>query len=174
MTVTDIDLHSIEFVCLNLRAADRLEVLGLCDHSSTIRLAHEVNHTIRTHGRGRIVWHAGKPAAVLGFAEYRPGVWQAILLGTDAFPSIAKTALRWFRETARELRDDLGARRVHVDSHIDHWQAHKFLRALGAKPEGPPMLEYGKDGASYQRFVWLAKDQPSFIKGKTDVLYVSA
>lgn len=161
--LADLDQHSVEYVCLRLRSADRMEVLGLAEHNSPVRLGYEVLTTLRNHGRGRVAWHAGEPAAVIGFAEYRPGVWQAVLLGTDQFPAVARDCLRWFRATARELRDTLGARRVQVDSHIDHGDAHKFLRALGAVPEGPPMQQYGKNGDAYQRFVWFAHQNDQFI-----------
>jgi hypothetical protein len=163
--IADLDQHSVEFVCLHLRADDYREVMGLCQHDSVVRLGYEVLTTLRNNGRGRVVWHAGEPA-VIGFAEYRPGVWQAVLLGTDHFPAVARDCLKWFRMTARELRDDFGAHRIHVDSHVDHWQAHKFLRALGAKPEGEPMAGYGKDRSAYQRFVWLADINDQFISRK--------
>jgi hypothetical protein len=164
--LADIDQHSVEYVCLHLRPADAREALGLCPHDSVVRLGYDVLTTLRNHGRGRVVWHRGEPAAVIGFAEYRPGVWQAVLLGTDHFPAVARDCLKWFRDTARELRDDFGARRVQVDSHIEHWDAHKFLRALGARPEGPPMRQYGKRGDAYQRFVWLAGENDKFISRK--------
>jgi hypothetical protein len=164
--ITDLDVTSVEYVCINLRHMDRLEVLNLADHDSSVRLAQEVYFTLRNQGRGRIVWHDGKPAAIVGFAEFRKGVWQAILLGTDDFRAVAKDALKWFRITGQEIRDVLGARRVQCDSHINHWEAHRFLRALGAQQEGPPMLAYGKDGSAFIRFVWFARQNDQWLKRK--------
>lgn len=166
--VSELDRHSVEYVCLHARPADKREILALSQHDSLVRLGYEAYITLRTLGRGRVVWHAGEPAAVIGFAEYRPTVWQAVLIGTDHFPAVARDCIRWFRATARELREDFGARRVHVDSHVDHWEAHRFLRVLGAEPEGPPMREFGKDGSAFQRFVWFANSK--FIEGKSHVL----
>lgn len=155
-TLTDISQGACEAIAFNLRDVDAREIFGLLTHDNPYRLAFEMMATFRNAGRARIAWHNGKPAALVGFAEYRPGVWQVALMGTDDFRNVAIDCLRWVRETATDLMLNHGGRRLQCDSHIDHKEAHRFLKALGAIPEGPPMQQYGKDGSSYQRFVWFA------------------
>jgi hypothetical protein len=109
-------------------------------------------------GRGRIAWHDGKPAVLVGFIEQRPGVWYVLMFGTDAFRLAAMKLLRWMRDTITELRDEFAGKRLYCESRVGHDEAHRFLIAMGAEHDGPPMKFFGKDGSAYQRFVWLADD----------------
>lgn len=160
----EIDLPSLDYICLNMREVDRREVFNVVDHDNPIMLAYQAHYIGVTKGRGRIAWFDGKPAAYIAFSEDRPTVWTVSMFGTDAFRNVAFECMRWARETAADLIDNRNGRRLQCDSHIDHHEAHKFLRALGAEPEGPPMEFYGKDGSSYQRFVWLSGKNDQIIK----------
>ena len=175
-SLTDIDFASVTRVCINMRADDAVEIYGLRPHDNPIMLAYEVMAVIRNGGRGCAAWHEGKPVAIVGFAENWPGVWQVILFATPEFRAVARPVLRWIRDTAADLVENHGGRRLQCDSRFDHEDAHRFLRAVGAHPEGPPMRDYGKDGAAYQRFVWRAGVNDFFIaskKGTADVLRIN-
>lgn len=165
-TLTDISQSSCEYIALHLRDCDRMEIFGLRPHDNPLVLAMEMITTFRNTGRARVAWHDGKPAAIVGFAEYRPGVWQVALLGTNDFRNVAIDCLRWIRETASDLIANHGGKRLQCDSHEDHHEAHRFLKALGAIPEGPPMRFYGKCGSAYQRYVWFAGMNDQLITGK--------
>jgi len=164
--MTELDMASVTYVCLGLRPADQQEIYGLLPHNSPILLALQIMQTFGTNGRARVVWHDGKPSAIVGLAEYRPGVWQVALMGTDDFKQCAKDCLRWLRDTLPEVIEKFGGRRLQCDSHEDHHEAHRFLRTLGARPEGPPMLGYGKDQKAYQRFVWFAQEGSKLLREK--------
>lgn len=172
-TLAEMDIQSLSYVCMNLRASDRDEIFGLRPHDSPLVLAYEMHAAMRNSGRGRIAWHDGKPTAVVGFAEFWPGTWQVILAATPDFRHVARDCLRWVRQTATDLIENHGGRRLQCDSHIEHEEAHRFLKALGAIPEGPPMKRYGKTGDAYQRFVWLAGMNDHFItkKERPDVFH---
>ena len=163
--LTDIDLPSIEYVCLHLRAADAEEIFAIRPHNSPILLAWEAHYLIRNSGRGRVAWWNGRPSAVIALVEERKGVWSVSMFGTDEFKNVAFTCMRWARATLRELVLEHGAQRLHCDSHVNHHEAHRFLRAMGAVEEGPPMQRFGKDGASYQKFVWLAGVNDQVLAG---------
>lgn len=170
--LTEITIGSLEYIASNLREPDRLEIMNLMPHDSPVMFAWQAHTMIRDHGRGRIAWHDGRPAACVSFIEYRPTVWQISLFGTNQFRSVAVECLRWIRDTAPELRDEFGGFRLQCDSRIGHDEAAKFLAALGATKEGPPMRHFGKDGSSYQRWVWLADEDTPLLrkKGKPNVL----
>jgi RimJ/RimL family protein N-acetyltransferase len=159
--ITDIDPVTVEHIALHMREADRREVMGTRPYDNQAMFGREAYTVLRNFGRGRVVWHRGQPVAVIGFWEQWPGVWSAVLFATDDWQHVAAAAVAWFRTTGRELREELGAHRVEVASHIQHWQAHRFLRALGAKPEST-LRQYGKDGSAYIRFVWLTTDYQQF------------
>lgn len=167
--LTDIDLVSLEYICLNMRPIDAVEIFGVRDHDSPIKLAWEAHYLIRAKGRGRIAWHDGRPAALIALTEDRPGVWQIWMFGTAAFKSVAYTCMRWAREQAADLIEHHGGMRLHCESHEDHDEAHRFLRALGAVEEGPPMRHFGKDGKDYQRFVWIAGENDHKLRSEHHV-----
>lgn len=162
--LTDLTLHDLEYVCLNMRAADAEEILAMRPHDSRIRLAWEAYHHILNNGRGKIAWHNGKPAAVSAFTEVWPGRWEVWMFGTDDFKAAAVPLLRWFRHEANDILTICRGNRLECDSRMGHDEAHAMIQAFGGKPEGPPMQGYGKDGCAYQRFVWLPGQNDGVLK----------
>ena len=155
MVMRPLDLNALTWICLNLREQDQAEIYGQRPHDNPLRLAHEA-HTALTHmGRGKIAWHAGQPAAVIGFYERWPGMWEAVSFGTENYKDVGVELMRAGRAMARDILTEFGANRLQADSRVDNLEAHKFIRILGGTPEGPPMRAYGKDGSDYQRLVWL-------------------
>lgn len=153
--LTEIDLDSLMFIAFNMRAEDKEEVFALLDHDCPYQLGWQAFSLFRNRGRSQIAWHKGKPAAVIGITECRKGVWEISMFGTDDFKAVALPCMRWARDTIPDLIINHHGRRLQCDSHINHEAAHRFLKALGARPEGEPMKRYGKDGSTFQRFVWL-------------------
>lgn len=107
-------------------------------------------------GRGRVAWHDGRPAGVLGYYEPWPGQWEAVAFGTDAFRHVGTQLGRYGLKEMRAILRDVGARRLQADSHADNADGHRFIKALGGQQESV-LRAYGKDGANYYRFVWLAE-----------------
>lgn len=163
--LAEIDLASIEYVCLNLRPVDRDEIFNVRPHDNPVYLAWEAFGLLANMGRGRVAWVDGKPAGVIGIIEHRRGVWDIMMFGTEAMPKVALEMMRWARLNIPELID-LDGRRLQCDSRVGHDEAHRFLMALGAEREGPPMRSFGKDGSDYQRFVWIKGDNGFVINGK--------
>jgi len=155
MPLTDITLPSIEYICLNIRESDKLEILSLRPHDSELQLAWETFSALRNMGRGRIAWHKGKPAGLFGFTEAWPGHWEIWMFGTEDYRHVAIDLMRYCRKEANEILTVCNGRRLQADVREGHPDAHKLVTAMGGKPEGPLMLNYGKDGGNYQRYVWL-------------------
>lgn len=166
--LTDIDLHSFCYVCDHMREQDRAEIFACLPHDNTYRLGWEAYHQIKNNGRGRIAWHKGKPVAVGAFAEDYPGIWQVIMFGTDDFKHGAVDLIKWFRREAKDILSTQRGIRLYCNSRVEHTEAHKMIVALGAHPEGPPMRNFGKDGSSFQRFVWFPEDSavlsPDYVR----------
>lgn len=162
--LTDITLDAVTYVCFNMREVNKLEIYPLRPHDSPIILAWEVCAAVRSSGRGRVAWHDGKPAGVVALVENWPGCWGVSIFATDDFRSVAINILRWVRSTFREICTDLHGRRLESLTRAGDDEAAAFFKGLGARPEGPPMHRYGKDGADFQRFVWLAGENDHFIR----------
>jgi hypothetical protein len=153
--LTEVTLLGLEDICLRLRERDKAEIYNVMDHESPFRLAMEAHHALTAKGRGRIAWSGGRPAGVLGFAEQRRGIWDAIAFGTDDFRSVAVALARYGRKESRAILREVGAIRLQAESRVEHTEAHAFIRALGGAPEGPPKRNFGRDGGAYQTFVWF-------------------
>jgi hypothetical protein len=153
--LTEITNGALEYICMNLREIDRVEIFAIRPHESPLQLAYEAAYQIRNAGRGRIAWHNGRPAGVFAFCEMWPGMWEVWMFGTDDFSKCAVNLLRWCRKEANEILTVCNGRRLQCDVREGHPEAHKLILALGAIPEGPMMRCYGKDGSSYQRYVWF-------------------
>lgn len=162
--LTNIALHELEYICLHMREQDAKEIFGLLPHNSAIRLAWESYHYILNSGRGQIAWHDGKPAALAAFTEMHPGVWSVWMFGTQDFKAAAIPLVRWFRREARDILSVCDGHRLQCDSRADYEEAHRYIKAFGGRPEGPPMRAYGKDGADYQRFIWLRSEDSAVLE----------
>jgi hypothetical protein len=162
--LTDIDLLSLEYICLNMREIDRVEAFAILPHDNPCRLSWEAHHHILNNGRGKIAWHNGKPAAMAAFTENWTGCWQVWAFGTDDFKAAAIPLLRWFRKEANDILTVCKGHRLQCDSRVGHPEAHKMIVAMGGVPEGEPMRRYGKDGSDYQRYIWLNGEHDAVLK----------
>lgn len=162
--LADLDLMSMEFLAYNMRENDRTEIFALIDHDNPWRFAWDAFHLVLNKGRGKVSWVNGKPAAMAAFVEERPGVWQVWMCGTNDFKAAAMPLLRWFRKEANDILGVCNGHRLQCDSRVGYDEAHKMIVAMGGIAEGPPMRRYGKDGADYQRFVWLNGENDAVLK----------
>lgn len=165
VTVTGVTLPALEEICWAMRDADKREIFPLRPHDQWHTLALEAWVALGHQGRGVIAWVDGRPAACIGFCEMRPNVWDAVSFGTADYRYCGVHLMREGRRMAREILTDLGANRLQADSIVDNHEAHKFIQALGGKPEGPPMKHFGKGGEDYQRFVWLRAEGAAKLVG---------
>lgn len=166
MVMTPIDIHAMTSICLNLREEDKREILSVRRHDCLLTLAGEAYTALVHYGRGKIAWHKGVPAAVIGFYEMRPNVWDAVSFGTEHYKDVGIHLMREGRAIARDLLTEVGANRLQADSRSDNIQAHAFIKALGGKPEFT-MRYYGRDGSDYIRFVWLTETDRQLVIKET-------
>jgi hypothetical protein len=145
-------IGALEYIALNLRERDWLEVHGVRWDDDPITLAHQTA-AILSAGRGHIVEWSGRPAAVIGVCEMHPGVWQGLAFGTDDFRLCVPQLTKLARGDLQAYVVERGGHRLEVFSRADHLDSHKWLAWLGARREGL-MRKYGKDGADFYRFAW--------------------
>lgn len=169
--VTSPTLSACTYICHHMRDVDRAEVYGMSPEQNWYKLGALVWTMMRDHGRGVVAWHDGKPAALCGFVERWPGMWEIMMFGTDDLTKVAIPLMQWARRQIPDIIENHGGRRLQCDSRVGHDEAHKMLQALGAVKEGAPMPEYGTDGSAYQRFVWIAGVNDSIaMRTANDVL----
>lgn len=147
-----LSLAAVEYLAINMRAIDAAEVYGMRGHDNPHILAHEVI-LAASYGKAGIVEHNGRPCGIVGVSPMWPGVWSAWAFGTDDWPKAIVRLTRFSRQVLRPFIIERGAHRLQCESRVDHHDAHRWLMAMGAKPDG--LLQgYGRDGSDYIIFSW--------------------
>lgn len=151
--MTPITLTAVEYVCLNMREIDRREVYGMRTHDDPFLLAKEII-AVAPFGRVAIAEHEGRPAAIIGVTPLWPGVWSAWAFGTDEWDRVAIKLTRHALRVLKPFLLERGAHRMQCESRIGHSDAHRWIQALGARPESV-LRGYGRDGTDYVQFAWV-------------------
>lgn len=147
-----ITLSAVEYITLNMREIDALEVYGMRGHDNPLLLAKEVV-LAASYGKAAIATHKGMPCGVIGVSPLWPGVWTAWSFGTEHWPRAVLKISRYGRQVFKPFILGCGAHRLQCESRIDHTEAHRWLEAMGAHKEGL-LRGYGRDGADYFMFSW--------------------
>lgn len=162
--LTEFNVHALEYIVLNMRERDRVEIYNMRPHDSPLQLVQEIK--LASDGHRRVIaWsdRTKRPAGFGTFIEQWIGVWDVGMFGTDDFKDTAIELLRWFRRTANDVLAHHQGHRLQCDSRFDHEEAHRMIRALGGIEE-VRLRKYGKDGSDYIRFVWFNGENDAVLR----------
>ena len=160
--LADLNLFAVEYLTINMRDGDREEIFGIWPHDIDLQFASEVTHILRNHGRSKIAYVNGRPAALFGFSCHtKPKVFDVWMFGTKDFDKAIFPLMRWCRNEANDILSIEKAHRLQAQSRADHTEAHKLIRAMGGIEECR-LEKWGKDGSDYLMFKW--------INGKNDAI----
>lgn len=150
MKLVDLNFPDVFHVVSNMREWDRREIFA------TEWLDDPADYARTVCKYGSFAWVAGdsEPIAVIGARAMWPGVWAPWMFATDAFPRISIGLTRFVRNNMIPSLRQTGAHRAHCLSMVGHEQAHRWLRLLGAEPEGDPLIGWGRNREDFQVFVW--------------------
>lgn len=146
-------LSDIEYICLNLRQADRDEIYGVLPHDNPFLLARQTMDIAGTGGFVTVA-HAKRPVSVLGFHEQHPRVFNVFAYATDEFHLVAHGLTRFALKELKSAMLAGGCHRAQCDSRADHHTAHRWLECFGFLNEGP-LKAFGKDRSDYVRFAYV-------------------
>lgn len=155
---------ALEFIVLNMRERDAVEIYNMRPHDSPLQLVEEIKMMTRGHRRA-LAWsdRTKRPAAFAAFTENWTGCWNIWMFGTDDFKDCAIELIRWFRKEAVDILTHCKGHRLQCESRFDHEEAHKMLRAFGAVEENR-LRRYGKDGSDYIQFVWFNGENDAVLR----------
>lgn len=139
-----------------MREADRAEIYALCwpGRDTPEHLAAEVMQLAQFGG---VIYETnGCPAAVMGFTPRWPGVFDAFLFATDAWPAVWREAMRFGLRILKPAALAAGAWRAQCYSMARHHSAHRFLAHLGFRAEGQA-VPYGREREAFIPFAWVAR-----------------
>lgn len=144
------DLAALEFICCNLRAADREEVFANRWNDDPFALAQD------TYNAGDfqwIAWRDGLPVASIGAIPVWPGVWQVWAYGTDDWLKVAVTLTKHVKRFMIPAIENTGAHRAQCFALGSHETARRWLERLGAAPECV-LDNYGRHGQTFVLYSW--------------------
>lgn len=134
-TMRPVDLYSVEYITLNLRKQDQVELYNMRPYDTPFMLAQEAAFTFRQtddKARGAIAWYDGKPCALVGFSRSHPQMWNAIAFGTDDWRNVAIDLMRWARRAAQRLVDEGIGEQSSVSTKLRLYRHHP-----GSEVSGP-------------------------------------
>ena len=121
-------------------------------HDNPLQLAREVV-IASSYGKAGIAEHHGRPCGIVGVSPLWPGVWSIWSFGTEDWSKAVIEMSRFGKRVLEPFVRARGAHRVQCESHNDHKEAHRWLKAMGATVEGR-LQAYGRDGSDYLIFSW--------------------
>lgn len=154
LKVVEADPDLIAAVALAMRDEDARDGMALSWAQDRAELAAALIR-LRTALPGW-TWVLGDddPIAAIGVTELWPGVGQAWLCATDAWPRIAPAAARWVRRVMIPKMMGTRLHRLDTVARSDRAVAHRWLRWIGFRPAGA-LPSYGRAREDFVRFEML-------------------
>jgi len=149
--LTNLNVMDVAYVCRNMRKDDAREIFALQFGNDPDVIAIRV---MQNWSIGWVAWNDHLPIAVIGAVEMWPGNWSAGMFATDDFHKIGPLLTRWVRRRMIPALRELGMHRAEAKSIEGHDVAHRWLERLGARVEGEPMRNYGKNRETFFTYVW--------------------
>lgn len=154
------DQEAVLQVCQNLRADDWREISACRWPDFTPEaLAGDVE---ALQAWACVAYKVNDPIAVMGATPHRPGVFGGYMFATDRFSEIGLPMTKWARRQFFPALRALGAHRVEAHSIADHYKAHAWIEAIGARKEGD-VPRFGAGGEDFVRFAYLWDEDNSGV-----------
>ncbi len=143
--------EAVLHICSNLRPQDERELACTNENFSPELLAIKC---MLLKDFLAVAYDGGEPVAVIGTMKIHPTLWAAYMFATPRFPVIGLPMTRWTRRVYIPALRALGAKRIEARSIEGHTEAHRWMKAAGAKEECPvPCV--GMGGENFVQFVYL-------------------
>lgn len=159
MQVREADEFDVFKVALHMRDSDFREFSAMYPAESKEQLAAMMSK--RYSGRSDLICACtddGEPVAIGAMIEARPRVTTLFFFATDNLPKIGLSLTRFLKTNLFPRMRDAGIHRFECISIEGHDDAHRWIMALGMKPETEPLLGYGKNGERFIQFSWVSDD----------------
>lgn len=144
----------IRYVARAMRYSDLAEFRALLPVNTRSEMADLLSE--RYAALKPIVGRYGKePICIGSVAEVRPNVGTLGFFATDKFPVIGLGVTRFIvKRLFPELRAG-GMHRIECISHVEHEEAHKWIRLLGLSQETGVLRGFGKNREDFIQFAWV-------------------
>lgn len=146
-------LRDLSYVMAYLRERDADEVYSqLAEGTTGIELAYGLLQT-----DAYVALLDGQPVAGFGTAPLSAVARSVWALGTDRMRRVVPAITRFFQQQYVPALIADGNEIMEARSLVDHVEAHRWMRATGARVIGPPFT-FGRGGKQFLLFRWTADD----------------
>jgi hypothetical protein len=135
-------------VAANMREVDRAEICGMSVSDNPV---HAISSLEVLPHFGATVWKDGEPIVVVGAMLLWPGIASVFMYATPRWKEVMVETTRFVRAILLPTLVDANVHRLQCYSSADHFDAHAWLRYLGADRE-VPMPAFGKHRQDYVLF----------------------
>jgi hypothetical protein len=143
-------LAHASFITANLREADQREIFcQLPDGFKT----YEVAALMLGAGDAFIAYLDDTPVCFFGAHPLNICTLDAWAMGTNQTRRVIHAVTRHMITEYGPAAIDAGFLSMECRSHVDHHEAHRWLKSTGAVANGTPFV-YGKNGEKFQLFRW--------------------
>lgn len=151
MTISRATVGDVRSVALAMRDQDFTEFTATSFVDDRSQLAHDLS--LRYGGRDDVLvgMADGEPVCIGGTIEAWPGVITLLFFATPAFPKIGRGITRWIKRELFPRYYATGVHRIQAVSHVDHRDAHAWLRSLGLQQEAV-FKAFGRSGEDFLQF----------------------
>lgn len=153
ISIKPLEWLPLEFLCFNLRAIDREELVGNLPTENPLEIASIIFNQVARNGCAWCGFMNGRPAAVLGVFENFPGNWQVFSFGSNDYVRVLVCFRQKWPLMLAYVRDH-GGHRIECRSLATHSEAHGFLRLMRFEREGV-LRCYGRRKQDYVQFARL-------------------
>lgn len=144
-------LRDASYVTAHMRPMDVTEVMCQMPEGTTNwQLAHAL---LEGSEHAYIAYLDDKPVAFFGATRMTAVMASFWAIGTDQMTRVVPAINDFYTHQIVPALIEQGVVYAEARSHIDHHDAHNWLRLTGAEQHGPPMA-CGRDGEEFLLFRW--------------------
>lgn len=150
MTIVPACLRDASYIMANMRPLDEQEVLCQVPEGHK---RHELAWALLQGSDAFVALHKGVPVMVYGTAAMNVACLSVWAIGTAKTFKVLPAVTRHMIHEHLPDRIAQGFIVMEARSHVDHLQAHAWMRSTGAVANGQPFV-YGRDRQKFLLFRW--------------------
>lgn len=143
----------VRAVALEMRDRDLAEFSALTFYDDRTGAADMLAPLYGGHPAVECALFDGRPAAVGGMIQTRPGVVSLLFFATDDFARIVRPITHYV-QTGPMARAKKTANRIECFSHVEHTEMRQWVELFGLRPQAT-LPRYGKRGEDFLVYAWL-------------------
>lgn len=146
------------YVVRNMREWDKREIYATQPDNDPLKVVDISMSCATVPGAIAKIASLDRPIAAFGFTPLWPGVYNVWCFATDEFQQIGFPLTKFLKGGIIPAMLEGHFHRAECRSIEGHVEAHEWLSFLGAKREGEPLRDYGRNRETFHVYAWRRCD----------------